>query len=131
MQYNYDESPLGSSGLSSSNQWTSAPPGGAYRGNNTSLYRWLNPGTLTCPNGNSGGSGSNVISRMTYYDGGMLHTSVAPCGNITSYTYSGNYWYAYPTNISNALNQSTSYVYDYNTGLVASVTDPHNHTSTY
>ena len=130
-QYNYDENTPTASGLTSSNQWTSTPPAGAYRGNNTSVYRWLNNGTLTCPNGNSGGSASNVISLMTYYDGGMLHTSVAPCGNITGYSYSGNYWYAYPTSISNALNQSTSYVYDFNTGLVTSVTDPNNQASTY
>ena len=130
-QYNYDENTPAASGLTTSYQWTPTPPAGAYRGNNTSLYRWLNSGTLTCPNGNSGGSGSNVISRMTYYDGGMLHTSAAPCGGAANYTYSGNYWYAYPTSISNALNQSTSYVYDFNTGLVSSVTDPNNQTSNY
>jgi RHS repeat-associated protein len=123
-QYNYDESSLASSGLGASNQWNSAPPAGNFRGNNTSIYRWLNAGSLTCPNGHSGGTGTNLISKITFYDAGMKSTSADPCGNATTYLYSLNYWGGLPTTITNALNQSTTYIYDLNTGLITSTTDP-------
>jgi hypothetical protein len=80
-QYNYDESALAPSGLSSSYQWNSAPPTGVYRGNNTSIYRWLNTGSLTCQSGSSAGSGSNLVSKMTYFDDGNVQTSSDPCNN--------------------------------------------------
>lgn len=131
-KYNYDETAPASSGLTSANQWDTAPPSGTYRGNNTSVYRWLSPsGTFTCPSGHSGGSGGYLISNKTYFDDGMLNTSADPCGNATTYAYSATYWGALPTTVSNALNQSTTNVYDFNTGLLTSTTDPNNLQTTY
>jgi RHS repeat-associated protein len=130
-QYNYDESTRASSGLSSANQWDSAPSSGTFRGNNTSLYRWLNSGTFSCPNGHSGGSGGNLISTKTYFDNGMLNTSADPCSNATTYAYNLTYWGALPTTITNALGQATNNTYDFSTGLLASTTDPNNLTTNY
>jgi hypothetical protein len=121
--YNYDETPLASSGLTSSQQFDSTPVTGSYRGNLTSIYNWLNSGTLNCPSGGSGGSGSNVISKVTYFDAGMLDTSSDPCGHTTTYAYSLNYSAAYPTTVTNALGQQTTKTYELSTGLVASAAD--------
>src|SRR6202022_3655566 len=95
-QYGYDESSLGSSNIGSSQQHDTAPPTGTYRGNQTSILRWLNSGTMTCPNGRSAGSGSNVTSKVTYFDTGTLQTSTDPCGNATNYAYSPTFWGLFP-----------------------------------
>jgi len=123
-QYNYDETARSTSGLTTSNNWTSAPPTGNYRGNVTSVLRWLSSGSLTCPNGTSGGSGSNIISKMTYFDSGMLNTSAEPCGGTTTYNYSLSYVAAYPTTVTNALNQTTTNTYDLNIGRITNTKDP-------
>jgi RHS repeat-associated protein len=130
-QYNYDETTRTSSGLTSSYQFTSSPPSGNYRGNNTSLLRWLNTGTFTCPSGSSGGSNSYLISKKTYFDDGMLNTSTDPCGNTTTYAYNLTYWGALPTTVTNALSQNTTNTYDFNTSLLASTTDPNNLITNY
>src|SRR6266566_6592900 len=130
-QYNYDESSRAASGLTSSYQWDSAPPAGAYRGNSTSIYRWLNSGSLTCQSGSSAGSGSNLISRWTYFDDGNVQTSADPCGNGTTSSYSLNYWAAFPTTVTNALNQSTNNTFDFNTGLLTLTADPNNLTTSF
>lgn len=130
-QYNYDESARASSGLTSSYQFDSAPITGNFRGNNTSVDRWLNSGTFTCPNGHSGGSGGYLISNKTFFDDGMLNTSADPCGNTATYAYSLTYWGALPTTVTNALSQSTTHGYDFNTGLVTSTTDPNNLTTSF
>jgi RHS repeat-associated protein len=130
-QYNYDETSLATSGMTSSYQWNPSPPAGTYRGNNTSVYRWLNSGTLTCPNGKSAGSNSYVISKKIFYDAGMLNTSSDPCGDTTTYAYSPINWYAFPATITNALGQKTTNTYDYNTGLLGTTTDPNSLTTTF
>jgi conjugative relaxase-like TrwC/TraI family protein len=128
-QYNYDENTPALSGLTSSYQWFK--PSGTYRGNNTSTLRWLNSGTFTCPNGNSGGSNGYLISKKTYFDDGMLNTSADPCGNTTTYAYSLYYWGALATSVTNALSQVTTNTYDFNTSLLASTTDPNTLTTSY
>jgi YD repeat-containing protein len=128
-QYNYDETAPVSSGLS--NQFDPAPPTGTFRGNNTSIRHWLNTGTFSCPNGHSGGSGGYLISNKTYFNDGMTNTSADPCGDTTTYAYSLSYWGTLPTTITNALNQSTTNVYDFNTGLLTSTTDPNHQTTSY
>jgi hypothetical protein len=130
-QLNYDESAPSASGLTSTQQFDSAPPAGAHRGNVTSRYRWLNSGTLTCPGGGSGGTGSNLIERMTYFDSGMLATSADPCGHADSYAYSLTYWGALSTTVTNALAQSTTNTYDFDTDLLLSTTDPNLLQTTY
>jgi len=130
-QYNYDETARTSSGLTSSYQFNSSPPSGSYRGNNTSVLQWLNTGTFTCPNGNSGGSNGYLISKKTYFDDGMLDTAADPCANTTDYDYSLTYWGALATTVTNALSQATTNTYDFNTSLLASTTDPNNSTTSY
>jgi RHS repeat-associated protein len=130
-QYNYDESALASSGLGSAEQHDTAPPAGTYRGNQTSILRWLNSGTLTCQNGHSAGTGSNVTSKITYFDTGTIQTSADPCGNTTTFAYSNTYWGTYATTVTSPLSQITSHAYDFNTGLVTSTTDPNNLVTSY
>jgi len=130
-QYNYDEATPTASGMSIAQQLDTAPPDGAYRGNNTSVLRWLNSGSLACPNGKSGGSGSNVISKNAYFDTGTVNTSSDPCGDTTAYAYSSTYNGAFPTTVTNALGQSSTFTYDFNTGLKTSAQDPNKQTTTY
>jgi len=130
-QYNYDETTPIASGLAAAQELDTAPPAGAYRGNNTSVLRWLNSGSLTCPNGKSGGSGSNVISKNTYFNTGTVNTVSDPCGDTTTYAYSPTYNDAFPTTVTNALGQSSSFGFDFNTGLKTSATDLNNQTTSY
>jgi YD repeat-containing protein len=130
-QYGYDESSLGSSGVGSSEQHDTAPPAGTYRGNQTSILHWLNSGTMTCQNGHAGGTGSNVTSKLTYFDTGTLQTSADPCGNTITYAYSSTFWAAFPTTITNPLSQPTTNNYDFNIGHLVSTKDPNNLTTSY
>jgi len=129
--YNYDEFALASSGIGASEQHDASPPTGTARGNGTSVLRWLNTGTMTCPSGQLAGSGANVTSKTIYYDTGVPQSATDPCGNATSYVYSSSYWGALPTAVTNALNQSTNRTFDLNSGLVSSVTDPNSLTTSY
>ncbi|MGB2627535.1 MAG: hypothetical protein WAK20_12170 [Candidatus Acidiferrum sp.] len=127
--YGYDGSSLGSSGVTE--QHDSSPPAGTYRGNNTSISQWLNSGTLTCQNGHTAGTNSNVTSTKLFFDTGMVQTSYDSCNNSTGYGYSAAYYGAFPTTVTNALSQITTYTFDLTTGLVASVQDPNNLLTTY
>ncbi len=127
--YGYDESSLQSSGITM--QHDSSPPNGTIRGNQTSVHRLLNSGTFTCPGGGSGGSGGFVVSSTTYYDTGKVYSASDPCSHSTGYQYSSTYYGAYPTTVTNALNQSTTNAYDFNIGLLTSTTDPNQVTITY
>ena len=124
--YGYDES-----GLQPSNVTEQKVAGLAYPGNQTSVHHWLNTGTLTCPGGGSGGSNSNTISTVVYYDTGKVYSASDPCGHSTTYRYSSTYYGAFPTTVTNALSQSTTNVYDFNSGVLTSSTDPNQLTSTY
>jgi RHS repeat-associated protein len=98
--------------------------GETYPGNLTSIRRWLNNGTFTCPDGSSGGSGGYLVSHTTDYDTGTPYISSDPCNHSTMYTYSGTYYGAYATTITNALGQATNKAYDFNSGALTSTTDP-------
>ena len=127
--YAHDENTPSSSGVTL--QHDANPPAGTYRGNQTSSQRWLSSGTLTCPDGSSGGSNSYVKSKTTFFDTGTINTASDPCSHSTSYVYSSTYYGAYPTTITNALSQSTTKVYDFNTGVLTSTTDPNQLSTTY
>lgn len=129
VQYNYDENSRVSSGLSSNYHLNSVSDN--YLGNNTSVLRWLNSGSLTCPSGASAGSSSNVISKLVYFDTGTVYSAADPCGHATTTQYSSTYWGAYPTSIANALGQTTSNSYDFDSGLLSSATDPNGLTTSY
>jgi YD repeat-containing protein len=128
--YGYDETGPVSSGITT--QHDSGPPTGSARGNQTSTHRQLNNGSAvaagTCP---AVGSGGYLVTSATFFDTGMVDVSKDPCTFATTYAYSGTYFGAFPTTITNALNQPTTHAYDLNTGLVTSTTDPNGQTTSF
>jgi RHS repeat-associated protein len=122
--YSYDEQTPSSSGITM--QHDSSPPAGTYRGNQTSIHRWLNGSTVSQSPCNVAVSNGYLVSNNYFYDTGEVQKSTDPCGYPTTYSYSSSspYYGAFLTTVTNALNQITSYTYDANTGLVTSITDP-------
>jgi hypothetical protein len=82
---------------------------GTFAGSATTVSNWLN-------------TGGSVVSHTSYNSDGMPTQIIDPKGNATMTTYqcSG----AFPFQVTNALNQATTYGYDCNTGLLTSVQDP-------
>ncbi|MHB8652644.1 MAG: RHS repeat protein [Terriglobia bacterium] len=115
--YSYDEYGLQSSGISM--QRDPSPPNGNTRGNPTSVNRWLNT------------TGSYLTNSNTFYDTGTVQVSRDPNLNPTTFAYSSNFAGAYPTTVTNALNQNTYFNFDFNAGLRTSVTDPNSQTTSY
>jgi len=74
---------------------------------------------------------TSPTSHTSWYDTGEAYQSIDPLGHATTYAYSGTYAGSLPTTVTNALNQSTTNTYDFNTGLKTSVTDPNGQTVTY
>jgi YD repeat-containing protein len=114
--YAYDGATLVSSGVSSTYH-NPAPPDGAFRGNQTSVTRWLNS-----PPG-------NLLSTKAYYDTGEVQQSVTPNGNATTFIYTCQGTFV--QTVTNPLNQVTTYNPDCNTGLNLSVTDSNNQPTSY
>jgi YD repeat-containing protein len=113
--YTYDESAyLTPSGITTSH----VTPLESVRGNLSTVSKWLN-------------TGSPVVSHTNWYDTGEPYLKIDPKLNQTKYAYSGTYAGAYPTTITNALGQITTNVYDFNTGVLTSATDPNNQTSSF
>jgi RHS repeat-associated protein len=141
--YYYDQNPLKSSGITLPTLDLS-PPDGSFRGNLTSISRWLNLGTnstTSCPISVSNGV---LVSYFVYNDTGTIDHKVDSCGSskddpnhMTTYSYSPtstcpqDFLGAFSTVVTNALGQSTNYCYDLNTGLTTSVTDPNGQTTGY
>src|SRR4029077_17031827 len=121
--YGYDESVADPSGVTE--QHVAAP--NSVRGNLTSVTRQLftNPCSSPTP------SKTPLKTTKHVYDTGMVHTSTDPLSNPKTYLYSGTYYGAFPTTVTNALNQSMTYTYDFNTGLMASMTDPNSQTTSF
>jgi RHS repeat-associated protein len=118
----YDETPAGTSGISTSHD--ANPPNGNIRGNPTTTSVWLSGSTVSttsCPVSVSNGS---LTATNTYLDTGLVSQSNDACGHQTSLQYSALYAGAYPTQSCNALNQCTTMDYDLNTGLITGLTDP-------
>jgi RHS repeat-associated protein len=97
-------------------------------GNQTSVHRWLNGSTTATTNCIV--SNGSVVSHNYIYDTGELAQSVDPCSYSTTYGYSSTYYGAFPTTVTNALSQVTTYGYDFNTGAVTSIEDPNLQTTT-
>ncbi|MFZ3215139.1 MAG: RHS repeat-associated core domain-containing protein [Candidatus Acidiferrales bacterium] len=114
--YAYDEFTADSGGITT--QHTTSPYG-TYRGNQTSIHRWLNPG------------GTYLVTNSHFFDTGMVETIYDPKLNATNYLYSTTYAGGYLTTIKNALNQSTTNLYDFNTGLLMTTTDPNGQPTNY
>jgi RHS repeat-associated protein len=120
--YMYDEGSVVPSGIGMSEQHVTPP--GTVRGNQTSVHRQLNNGSTvavgSCP---AVGSGGYLVTNVTFFDTGVANVSKDPCLNDTTYAYSGAYYGAYVTGITNALGQSTTRAYDLNTGLITATSD--------
>ena len=101
--YNYDET---------------GSPAGAH-GNLTSTHQWLNT------------TGGYLVTSNVYNSNGLVTSSTDPKGNPTTFGYTGSYAGSGPTTITNALNQSVTNAYDFNTGLLTSTTDPNSKTTSY
>jgi RHS repeat-associated protein len=114
--YSYDGSSPVSSGITTQHV---TPPNGTYRGNVTATARWLNT------------TGTYLTSTQTYFDTGMVDVAKDPNLNPTTYGYSSTYVGAFPSTVTNALNQVTTNAYDFNTGLLTSTTDPNSKTTSY
>jgi RHS repeat-associated protein len=115
--YGYDESSLQSSGIREQKV-----AGETYPGNPTSVHRWLNASTTGTTNCSAVTNGY-LVTTKAYYDTGEVASVTDPCAYQTSYQYSSTYYGAFVTGVTNALNQSMSYGYDFNTGAVTSITD--------
>jgi len=110
--FSYDQSGLtsvtGEPGHDDSNYGT----GTTIRGNLTARSRW---------------TGSTWLTANADYDTtGEPVSSYDFNANQTMYDYSTCCYNSYPTTITNALNQPTHLGYDFNTGLLTSITDPNN-----
>ncbi|MGH9740233.1 MAG: hypothetical protein ACRD4X_16855, partial [Candidatus Acidiferrales bacterium] len=112
--YGYDEVAVVSSGITTQHVSVSCPCG-----NLTSVSQWLNT------------NDSWLISKNTYFDTGMVDVATDAKGNPTTHAYSSTYAGAYPTTVTNALNQQTNYTYDPNSGQVTSVEDANQRTTSY
>jgi RHS repeat-associated protein len=113
--YGYDESSLTPSNVTT--QFGAAPA--SVRGNLTSTHHWLNT------------SNSLITSTATYFDSGEVQSATDPLNHSTTHTYSLTYAGAFPTQTCNALNQCVSGVYDFNTGLLTSLTDANQQISNF
>jgi YD repeat-containing protein len=121
--YAYDDpAKLTPSGVTE--QHVAAP--NSVRGNLSSTTQQLSP--TPCQ---SNASWTPITSYHNVYDTGEPYQSIDPLGHTTTYAYSPTYYGAYPTTVTNALNQSTAHVYDFNTGLLTSTTDPNSLTTSY
>jgi RHS repeat-associated protein len=92
---------------------------GPVRGNLTFLQRWVNT------------TNSFITSTTTMFDTGTLPTTTDPLSHAVARSYSASFAGAYATTVTNALSQSANRNYDFNTGLLASTTDPNNLTTSF
>ena len=70
-------------------------------------------------------TGSNYAGSQKIYNGyGLVTQSLDPNGNATNFTYDS--YNLYPANVTNALNQTVAYIYNYGTGQVSQTTDANN-----
>ena len=125
----YDESSYPLLGYGSVTGWND--PQTNYRGNATSLKKWLNYPTSTW-----------IETHVQYDQCGNARNSWDALGRQSSVDYSSTYNYAYPTTSTSAApdpsatyGQPTGLVssstFDFNTGLVTSSTDPNGRTTTF
>lgn len=123
--YGYDES-----GLQPSSVTQQKVVGESYPGNQTSVHRWLNGSTVAQAPCSVSVSNGYLVSSRVYYDTGEVQQSSDPCSYPTTYQYSSAYYGTFLTTATNALNQSTNFGYDFNTGVLTSAQDPNSQTTT-
>src|SRR6266849_4168349 len=66
---------------------------------------------------------TSVSSHTSWYDTGEVQSSTDPLGHTTTHFYDSAYAGAYPTKTCNAKSQCVSGTYDFNTGLLTSLTN--------
>jgi len=89
-------------------------------GNLTSTHRWLNA------------TGGYLVTNNVYNSHGLVTSTTDPRNNPpTTYGYSSGYAGSGPTSVMNALNQTTNYTYDLNSGLLTSTLDPNGQTTSF
>jgi len=124
--YGYDVGSLSPSSVSE--QHDPSPANGAYRGNQTSVNRFLTGSavsTTSCPVSVTNGS---LTTNISFYDTGMPAQAIDPCLKKTTFGYSGSFFGAYLTQTTfpataNGVAHITTKNYDSNTGLLASSVD--------
>ncbi len=109
--YIYDESAYLTAYTGTLPTGTHGAPPATVRGNLTTVKRWLNPGN------------SFVTTHTNWYDTGEVYKQIDALGNTTTHSYDSAYDGAYSTQTCNALTQCVSGTYDFNTGLITSVTN--------
>ncbi|HZU31796.1 MAG TPA: hypothetical protein VFB79_11815, partial [Candidatus Angelobacter sp.] len=112
--YTYDEaSYLASARITTQHV---APPYGV-RGNQTTVSHWLNT------------TNGSVVSHTNWYDTGEVYQKVDPLGHTTTYSYDPAYVGAYvtqtcsPATNGGATTHCVSGTYDFNTGVLTSLTN--------
>jgi YD repeat-containing protein len=106
-------------------------PYSTYRGNATTVSRWLNYPTSTW-----------IQTHVQYDQCGNVRNTWDALGRQSSVDYSSTYNYAFPTTVTSAAPDPagtygqtaglvTSGVFDFNTGLVVSSTDPNGRTTSF
>jgi RHS repeat-associated protein len=123
--FGYDESNLQSSGVT-----VQHVVGVGYPGNPTSVSRWLNGSVTAQTNCNVSVSNGYLVTTKVYFDTGEVQKHTDPCGHSTTFQYSSAYYGAFPTTTTNVLNQSTNYGYDLNSGVVTSIQDRNQQSTT-
>ena len=93
--------------------------GNTVRGNPTFIQR------LT------GGTPTYLNSVLSYDTTGQTIETLDSNSNKTDFSYSATYKNAFVTTITNALLQTTSFAYDFSTGLLTSVTDANSQPTYY
>ena len=119
--YSYDNNPV-SNAPSIVGHDNTKFAGGGVRGNATTVSQCIN--APTC---------NSFAANGFYYDiAGNVVKIADPNNNATTYTYGDpKNTYANPTTIKDALQNTTTAVYDYNTGKITSQTDPNSATTTW
>jgi RHS repeat-associated protein len=123
--YTFDNaSYLTSSGIAT--QHTSPP--NSVRGNLSSISKQLVSSSAPCQ---ANPSWTAITSYVNMYDTGAKYKDIDPLGHITSYGYSSTFAGAYATSVTNALSQSSTYNYDFNSGTLTWTKDANLLQTTY
>jgi RHS repeat-associated protein len=116
--YTYDESNYLTSYSGTLPSGTHGTPPNTVRGNPTSITEELFAAG-SCPTT----AQSGPTTHKNWYDTGEVYQAIDAKGNATTHSYHSAYAGAYSTETCNALGQCVSGTYDFNTGLLTTVTD--------
>lgn len=87
-----------------------------------------NPTTITYL---VGGGASPITRKSTYFDTGLVQTTYDAKSNSTSYTYGADCGNAYPSSVTLANGLNRSMIWNCDGGVVTSITDENQNTTTY